>query len=94
MTIFFLQPKDGDTSHQRWEATFLKEGCWVRAHSEGQARQKVQRATIQMLDVRHGEKILNSPWVDGSLTDCVIDETPGLYVPEGVIVTVSGKTIS
>jgi hypothetical protein len=40
----------------------------------------------------HQEK-LYSPWLNAHLTDCRPDN-PSIDVPEGTIVTVSGKTIS
>ncbi len=93
MPIFYLEPRDGDTSHPRWAATTLKEGCWVLAQSEEDARMLVQQATLKMVDFKPGEPILYSPWMDGRLTECHPD-APHLDIREGIILTVSGKTIS
>jgi hypothetical protein len=93
MPIFYLEPRDGVTSDLRWEATTLREGCWTDAGSEADARQAVALLTIQMIDFRPGEKTLISPWYDPALTDCRPDKPP-LQVPEGIIVTVTGRTIS
>ena len=93
MQIFYLEPKDGDTSSPRWATSTLQEGCWVLARSEEHARQFVGQATVKMVDMKPGEPILYSPWPDSSLVECRPDN-PGLDIPEGIIVTVSGKTIS
>lgn len=92
MPIFYLAPRDDATGHQRWAATTLKEGCWVRAESANEARLIVQQGTIQMVDFKPGEPILHSPWLDPALTDCS-PATPAIQVPEGIIVTVTGRTI-
>jgi hypothetical protein len=92
MPIFCLQPVD-DTSDPRWEATSLKEGCWVRAETENEARAAVELATQRMVDHDPAKGILYSPWQDAKLTTCWPD-SPSITVPEGIIVTVSGKTIS
>ena len=63
MPIFYLEPKDGVTSDPRWSATNLREGCWIDASTEGDARQAVGVYTA-MRDVRFGEKMFVSPWYD------------------------------
>jgi hypothetical protein len=93
MPIFFLGPKDGATGHRRWAATSLNEGCWVEAISESEARIIVQQASVKMVDFVPGEPILVSPWLDPNLTDCALAKPP-IQVPEGFIVTVTGRTIS
>jgi hypothetical protein len=93
MPIFYLEPKDGVTSSLRWEATTLREGCWIVAESEADARAAVALFTIQFVEVRPGEKTLESPWPDPALTDCS-PANPPIQVPEGIIVTVTGRTIS
>src|SRR5258707_9778281 len=45
MQVYRLGPKSGDTSDRNWEATTLKNKCWVLAESEANARQKVALAT-------------------------------------------------
>jgi len=92
MPIFYLEPKYEVTSDPRWSATNLREGCWIDASTEGDARQAVGVYTA-MRDVRLGEKMFVSPWYDPTLTDCRHDE-PSTQVPEGIIVTLSGRTIS
>jgi hypothetical protein len=64
----------------------------VQAQSEGHARGLVQTATQQLMDHKPGKPILYPPWIDGSLVTCRID-VDGKEVPEGVILTVSGRTI-
>jgi hypothetical protein len=93
MAIYYLEPRDNDTTHKRWAATNLREGCWVLAQSEDHARLLVQQATLKMVDVVPGESILHSPWLDAQLTECRPD-APHYDIQEGIIFTASGKTIS
>ena len=94
MPIFYLTPVYGHTDTPRWAATSLREGCWVVAETEDAARRKVGASTLKMVDYKPGAAKLVSPWLDPSLTDCWPDDKPGLIIPDGIIVTVSGKTIS
>jgi hypothetical protein len=93
MLVYYLEPKGGDTRNPRWEATFLKEGCWVIAASEALARAKVQLATIKLAPFRPEQKMLYSPWSEPTLVDCWVDTRPDVDIPQGVIVTLGGKTI-
>jgi hypothetical protein len=93
MQIYYLEPKNDDTSDPRWEATFLREGCWVAAGSETLARAKVQLATLKPVPWDPEQKMLYSPWPEPRLADCWIDNRPNVRVPDGVIVTLGGKTI-
>ena len=93
MPIFYLEPREGDISHERWAATTLKEGCWIRAPSEEYARRWVQQATIKLIEFQPDTPLVYSPWLDSQFTECRFD-TPDFDVPDGVIVTLSGKTIS
>jgi hypothetical protein len=92
MPVFRLEPVDGDTTNPRWETTNLREGCWVQAASEEFARKMVERLTVQNVASKPGG-VLYTPWTDPSLTECRIDY-PHIEVPDGIIVTVGGKTIS
>jgi hypothetical protein len=47
MPIFYLEPKDGVTSDPRWAATSLREGCWIDASTESDARRR-----DAMVDIR------------------------------------------
>jgi hypothetical protein len=91
MPVFYLEPHDGDIRDPRWAMTTLKEGCWVSAPTTEIARLIVQQATIKLLDLQPHEPLL-SPWLNDRLTDCRPDSR-ALTVPDGIIVTVSGKTI-
>jgi hypothetical protein len=93
MPIFYLAPREESSADPRWEATSLKEGCWVEARTAEEARLKVEMATIAMVDFVPGRPKLYSPWRDQTLTDCRSDN-PSLEIPEGAIVTVTGRTIS
>jgi hypothetical protein len=52
MPTFYLEPKNGDISDPSWEASYLKEGCWVEAKTEELARSHVEGATLRMLDMK------------------------------------------
>ena len=93
MAVFYLEPNDGNAHDPSWATTRLKEGCWVRAKSEARARDIVAGLTLQMTFKVSRKKLTRSPWLDPGLTDCRPDN-PGINVPSGIIVTVSGKTIS
>ncbi len=93
MPIFYLEPKNGDTSDQSWEATSLQEGCWTEAETELVARDRVAGATLQMMDVRPGQPLnVHSPWIQPRLTDCRPDKPPR-DIPAGKILTKSGKVL-
>lgn len=106
MPIFYLEPLHEGTNHQRWAASSLREACWVVAPNSYRARIKVGTATVtegcwvvapeDAGDWHHmspEQKNRLSPWMNAYLTDCRADNPP-VDVPEGVIVTVSGKLIS
>ena len=93
MPVFYLEPKARDVSDPRWDATALREGCWVQAETEDHARQEVDQRTHTMIVRRPGWPLLFSPWRDPKLTDCRPD-APDLEVPEGIVITASGKTFS
>jgi len=57
------------------------------------ARAIVQMATIKLVPVRPGQKILYSPWSEPTLADCWVDSRPQVNVPEGVIITLGGGKI-
>jgi hypothetical protein len=93
MPVYYLEPKDDDTSDPRWETTILKDGCWVVAATENLARAIVQMATIKLVPIRPGQKILYSPWSEPTLADCWVDSRPEVNIPEGVIITLGGDKI-
>jgi len=91
MLTFKLEPIQEGLANSRWEATALKEGCWVLAADEANARQRVELATLVFVEVA-GEG-LASPWRDAGLTTCGQDE-PGIELREGIIVSLAGKMFS
>lgn len=93
MPIFFLEPRDDATGDPRWEATTLKEGCWVLADTEADARDDVSRITLSVTTVGPGMPSLQAPWLDKRLVDCQQTD-PGLDMRKGIIVTRGGKTLS
>jgi hypothetical protein len=77
----------------RWTATELKDGCWVRALSQDDARERVSLATVKVVARPPGAGKLRSPWLDPHLTECAPD-SPAVYVPDGIVVSVHGRTYS
>ncbi len=90
MPIFYLEPKDGDTSDPNWAATYIHEGVWLVARDPDDARMVMQGSALKATDFRPGETILSSPWITGRLTTCKADNPPH-EIPEGKILTKSGR---
>jgi hypothetical protein len=93
MTVFYLEPADGATTELGWRRTTLREGCWVQAGSEAEARAIVEFVTARLITPEVGWDYTLSPWADPQLTHCHPD-APEIGVPDGVVVTVSGRAIS
>jgi len=101
MPIFYLAPREGQSNDPRWAATSLREGCWVAARSGYAARLKVGMATLKeecwivapRRRMSRDQEKRYSPWLNAPLTECR-PANPPIDVPEGIIVTVSGKPIS
>ncbi len=91
MPVFKLEPVGEKTSDERWATSTLCETCWVNARSDIDARVAIEGATIRMVDVRPGEKILYSPWQDEGFVICLVDDTKD--VPEGHFVTAKGRVL-
>ena len=94
MRTYRLDPVPGTKDDPSWSRSMLRERCWVKANSEGEARTLVIRATGKGAGKRGAEPILTSPWDDPALTTCVFDAESPVEVPEGVVVTASGDTYS
>ena len=90
MPKFYLEPKNGDTRAPSWAMTFIREGCWVIANSEDDARELVAQTAFQFVAPQPGRKNERSPWFDPNLADCRRDDA-GPEVQEGEIVTRSGR---
>jgi hypothetical protein len=73
MPIYYLEPKQGHRSDERWEASSLKEGCWTEADTENLARRQVGQATFVATSPKL-DGLGYSPWVQNRLVDCRIDE--------------------
>jgi hypothetical protein len=89
MPIYFLEPRDGNTSDPSWAASYLKEGCWVVSGSEKSARRKVEGATLKAVEFSRP----NSPWLDWRFTTCRIDRPPH-DIPTDQIVMKNGKVFN
>lgn len=74
MPVFKLAPIDIRANDEKWGASNLKEVVWVEARDEMEARHLVERATLQMQDVKPGKKLnIFSPWLDDVVTLCLAD---------------------
>jgi hypothetical protein len=93
MPIFYLEPKEGVTSDPRWAATSLREGCWIDASTESDARQAVGIYTTRAAHPGPGQKTLISPWHDPALTHCRPGNSVG-HVLDRIILTVNGRIIA
>ena len=89
MPIYRLDPDNDGLGDRSWEASTLKDSCWVRADNEDDARRKVEGATIRMVDVVQGRPVVFSLWLSNSLTHCYLD-IPALDIPEGIVVGAIG----
>lgn len=92
MPVYLLEPIEGGLGDRAWEASDVKEGCWVLADSEDHARVLVEGATLRMTDLKPGRPVVYSPWRNAQLTTCKPDN-PALDVRKGIIVTKGGRTI-
>ena len=91
MPIYKLAPVEAERDHESWDATYLKEACWIEARSVDEARWEVDTASTQMVDhEKYPNGAPNSPWRDHSLTTCVVDD-PDFKVPPGTIILSNGK---
>jgi hypothetical protein len=93
MPVFYLEPKNGDTTDPSWEASYLKEGCWTEAATEQLARRQVEGATLKVLSRKPHEPMnIFPPWTQPRLTDCRPDKPPR-DIPVGKVLTKSGKIL-
>jgi hypothetical protein len=92
MPVFRLAPIDIRASDEKWQASTLKEPLWVEARDDLAARHLVEAATLTMVDVRPGRRLLFSPWLDDVVTSCWVD-TDATTPPVGHLATASGRMI-
>jgi hypothetical protein len=92
MPVFHLQPRDAVTSDPSWESSSLKEGCWIDAGNEDDARRQVASATFSRCTVKQAEDEVRSPWTQPRLTKCKAD-TSATSVPFGQVLSETGKII-
>lgn len=93
MKIFFLEPIEERLQDASWEASSIRESCWMKAENEGHARFLVGQITTRFYDRRDDAKPLYSPWLDSRLTTCA-EASPSIEVPDGILVTAGGQTLS
>jgi hypothetical protein len=94
MSIFYLEPKDGNTLDPSWAVSSIKEGCWIDAETEELARCRVQGATLIAQDIvpRSTCEGHLSPWGNIELTDCKPSHSRQ-DIPAGKVLTESGKIL-
>jgi hypothetical protein len=92
MTVFYLEPKGGNTSDPSWELSILKEGCWTETATEQLAREQVVRVTVKVPDANTHSKLGSPPWTQPRLTDCKPDKPPQ-NIPTGKVLTKSLKIL-
>jgi hypothetical protein len=92
MPIFYLEPQNGETIDPSWEASYLREGCWIEAESEAQACLRVENTTLKMRDMIPGRKVVFPPWQQPHLVGCR-EANPPRDIPPEKILTKSGKLI-
>jgi len=93
MPIFRFDPVSETFDNPRWEASKIREPFWIMASSEDEARQKAALTLIAFTDRRIGEPTVFSPWLDPDYAECSLDR-PAVDVPDGIIVTLAGRTHS
>ena len=84
MRVFRLEPIKQSLSDPRWGASKFKEGCWVIAWSEQEARDTVQRFAARAINPRSksiGKPIPTPPWSDPELATCETDDSPQIQIP-------------
>ena len=92
MPIFKLSPIDIRASDDNWAASTVKETVWVEARDDLAARRLVESATLKMVDVKPGRKLIFSPWLDDVVTSCYPDKE-AKAPPANSVLTASGKAI-
>ena len=92
MPNFYLEPRHYVKSDPRWEASYVCEGCWVVADSAEVARLQLDGATKKIVNMKPGQKIVYSPWIDPTVTTCK-EGKPPRNIPNGKVLTRSGKLI-
>jgi hypothetical protein len=89
--VFYLRPKDGDSSDSSWQATYLDEGCWIEAETEGRARARVEAATLRLVERKLGKPKVVPPWRNSLLVECLV-RSPPRQIPAGKILLMNGET--
>jgi hypothetical protein len=92
MPVYRLDPIN--LSDARWRTmSSIKECVWVEADTPEQARDLVAgRTAIAVAPTVRFAPIQRSPWLDESLSLCVMDR-PAIDVPKGEIVKADGSRV-
>lgn len=88
MAVYRLEPIPENADSDDWRLSKWKGVCWVDAKDEGEARLKVEAATLKMAD---GLPAPHSPWPQKLLVTCSADHRKS--VPDGVVLRSDGTTI-
>lgn len=90
MPIFHLEPISETSGHPSWEATYLRESCWVNAPSEDAARLTVAMNSMRMVERTVGQDTPLSAWQVPALTVCRERDAP-FAVIQGEVRTDDGR---
>jgi hypothetical protein len=84
MPIFRLDPIEGTLGNRSWQATYLRERCWVDAQDEAAARTAVSVRTMQFVERMPGLETPLSAWQRAELTECH-EVAPPFEIGEGEV---------
>jgi hypothetical protein len=91
LKVFRLEPIAEKLEQPEWDASLLKETCWVRAASENEARLFVERETRTRQAHSPAKLPFFSPWASPAFVLCAVEKeaTDDAY-PLGTIITTRG----
>jgi hypothetical protein len=91
MAVYKLTPIPGTETVLAWHQSYCSEPCWVDAASEPEARKAATLATAKVRAVgARGAEPPGWPWMNESLSECVLDDA-GISVPPGIVIGKSGR---
>ena len=89
MPIYRLSPVEALEGDPSWEASMLKEACWIRADTPDSARHRVEMETAIFVAFSPNRPTPYPPWRSSRLVRCEEAEPP-FEVPEGQIIRTDG----
>ena len=89
MPIYYLSPIEAHLNDPNWEASFLREACWIRADTPHSARHRVEMETAISVAFRSDRPTPFPPWKSSRLVRCE-GAAPSFEVPDGQIMRADG----